>query len=111
MILSSGRFVAVIAALSFLGCSAASACTPGDIQCDKGYRFECQCWTDGKGCRYFPSGTCYHDDPGGVTAANLNLLIKKYIRQARLVCTGPGATDASQCALSAVTITKPQSKD
>jgi hypothetical protein len=91
-----GRFVSAIAALLLLSCSAASACNPGDFQCQNGYRYVCKCWTT-TGCQYeSDSGYCHHDDSDGPPAAasNFILLNNKYIRQAQLVCDRPRATVA-----------------
>jgi hypothetical protein len=91
MILSYGRFISAIAALSFLGCSAASACNPGDIHCENGYKFTCKCWTV-SGCNYEADGTCYRDDGPSGTAPHVNLSRSKYVREARLMCSSPRAT-------------------
>ena len=62
MILSGSRFVAAIVAFFFFGCAAASACNPGEFQCQGGYRYVCKCWTT-TGCQYeFAGGYCHHDD-------------------------------------------------
>jgi hypothetical protein len=59
---SGSNTIACAATLvTFIGCSAASACDVGNIQCDNaGYRYECRCYNDG--CNYYPDGTCasYH---------------------------------------------------
>lgn len=86
-----GRALLTITALCVLGCSAALACNVGDIQCEKGYKYICKCWT-ATGCNYEPDGTCYRDDgPSGITP-HVNLSKGKYVREARLMCTSPHAT-------------------
>jgi hypothetical protein len=85
-----GRLLPAIAALCLLGCSAASACNVGDIQCENGYKYICKCWT-ASGCNYEPDGTCYHDDgPAGATP-HVDLTKRKYVREARLTCASPRA--------------------
>lgn len=81
-----GRGLLTIAALCFLGCSAASACNVGDIQCEKGYKYICKCWT-ATGCNYEPDGTCYRDDGPSRVTPHVNLSRSEYVREARLVCT------------------------
>ena len=44
-------------ALAFVGSASASACNTGDVYCDNGYRYECQCYTT-EGCRYYQYGRC-----------------------------------------------------
>jgi hypothetical protein len=84
---------ASIAALLLLGCSAVSACNPGDSVCQGGCLYKCQCWC-GYPCCYEPAGECHHDDLGGSDVTNFDLLVSKYIRQARLVCIGPSVSNA-----------------
>ena len=84
-------FTPTIAALLFLGCSAASACNVGDIQCENGYKSVCKCWTT-TGCNYEPDGTCYRDDDRSGAAPHVNLSRSEYVREARLVCASPHAT-------------------
>ncbi len=93
MTLENRLFMPAIAALLFLGCSAASACNVGDIQCENGYRYVCKCWT-GYGCNYDRDGTCYRDDIGDPPAVNSSFhqLMNKYFREARLVCASSHAT-------------------
>src|SRR5476651_878417 len=93
MISQFTRLMPVAAALWFLSCSVASACNVGDIQCEKGYKYVCKCWT-ATGCNYEPDGTCYRDDdadPSGA-ASHVNRSINKYVREARLVCASSHAT-------------------
>ena len=77
-----------VAALWFLSCGGALACNVGDIQCEKGYKYVCKCWT-ATGCNYEPDGTCYRDDDAGPSKASphVNLPLGKYVREARLMCT------------------------
>jgi hypothetical protein len=89
--MSYGRFVSMVGALLFLGCSAAYACNPGDIHCENGYKFTCKCWTI-SGCNYEADGTCYRDDGHSGTAPHVNLPRNKYVREARLVCASFHAT-------------------
>ena len=84
MVLSANRLTAAIAALLLLGCSAVSACNPGDRVCQGGHLYICKCWC-GDPCCYELAGVCHHDDLGGSDVTNFDLLISKYIRQARLV--------------------------
>jgi hypothetical protein len=93
MALSVGRLTTAIAALLLLGCSAVSACDPGDSVCKGGYRYVCKCWC-ADSCCYELAGECHRDDPGGSGVTNFDLLISKYIRQARLVCVGPSVSNA-----------------
>src|ERR1700688_2984978 len=86
-----GRALLTITALCVLGCWAASACNVGDIQCEKGYKYICKCWT-ATGCNYEPDGTCYRDDGPSGTAPHVNLSRSKYGREARLTCASPHAT-------------------
>jgi hypothetical protein len=85
------RLMPAVAALWFLSCSGVLACNVGDIQCEKGYKYVCKCWT-ATGCNYEPDGTCYRDDDAG--APHVNLPVSKYAREARLMCTGSPATAA-----------------
>jgi hypothetical protein len=93
MALSVGRLTAAIAALLILGCSAASACDPGDRVCRGRHLYICKCWC-GESCCYEAAGDCDHDDMGGNDVTNFDLLISKYIRQAQLVCIGPSVSNA-----------------
>jgi len=89
------RLVSVAIALFFVGGSSAFAsCNPGQIQCDKGYRYVCECWSDGGGCRYTQYGTCNHEDPNGPPALNLTFLHRGYIQQARFACPVLNRADA-----------------
>ena len=92
MTLLYGRFVSAIAALLVLGCSAASACDPGEVVCDNGHKYSCHCWS-GPPCEFYPSGTCHHGDSDfpPAAASNFDLLMNKYIREAQLVCGRPSA--------------------
>ena len=89
--MSYSRFVSTVGALLVLGCSAASACNVGQIACNNGYKYVCQCYTTG-GCQMVSAGTCHHDDLAGPQAFNLTL---KSIRQARLVCSGQAVAGAA----------------
>jgi hypothetical protein len=93
MILSFGRFVSTVAVLLVLGCSAASACDPGEVVCDNGHKYSCHCWS-GPPCEFYPSGTCHDDDFSGPPAASFNLLMDKYVHQARLARRVANLTDA-----------------
>jgi hypothetical protein len=91
-----------VAALWFLSCGGVLACNVGDIQCEKGYKYVCKCWT-ATGCNYEPDGTCYRDDDAGPAGArpHVNLPVSKYVREARLMCTGSVAATAAMTALGA----------
>jgi hypothetical protein len=93
MISQGIRLMPAVAALWFLSCGGALACNVGDIQCEKGYKYVCKCWT-ATGCNYEPDGTCYRDDDAGPSHPHVNLPGNKYIREARLMCTGAAATTA-----------------
>jgi hypothetical protein len=89
------RLMPAVAALWFLSCSGVLACNVGDIQCEKGYKYVCKCWT-ATGCNYEPDGTCYRDDGAGPLGASphVNLPLGKYVREARLICPGSPAMAA-----------------
>ena len=95
MISQGFRLMPAVAALWFLSCGGALACNVGDIQCEKGYKYVCKCWT-ATGCNYEPDGTCYRDDDAGPSGASphVNLPVRKYVREARLMCTGAPVTAA-----------------
>jgi hypothetical protein len=95
MISQGIRLMPAVVALWFLSCSGALACNVGDIQCEKGYKYVCKCWT-ATGCNYEPDGTCYRDDGAGPSEASphVNLSVRKYVREARWMCTDAPATAA-----------------
>ena len=95
MSLPYSRFMLAIMAILFLGCSAASACNVGDIQCENGYKYICKCWT-ATGCNYEPDGTCYRDDDRSGAAPHVNLPRSDYVREARLICTTSHVTVARE---------------
>jgi hypothetical protein len=97
------RVLSASAALLFLGSTAALAqCNVGDIQCSRGYRYVCKCWTS-TGCRYEPdSGSCHNDDSTApLSAVRFRLLTNSHNLQAQLVCRKTSATGSAElCAVN-----------
>jgi len=98
MTLQFGRLVSLLAVSMFFDCSVASACNPGDVQCEGGYRYVCECWSDGGGCRYAPSGTCDQQarQTPGAASFSVNLWMASFALPANLVCRGRQVASARE---------------
>ena len=75
--MSTRKAAAIGIALALAGSGSAFACNTGDVYCDnRGYRWECQCYTT-EGCQYYHYGVCsaYYDEglktPRGAAGAGV----------------------------------------
>jgi hypothetical protein len=71
----ASRLIVPAGLLVLFGGSPSYACSQGSTYCERGYLYECVCWT-GQGCRWMYMARCHHDDPSDPQAYDNRLRLK-----------------------------------